>query len=247
MRRLKFTIEYDGRNYCGWQRQLSFPSIQQTIEEKLQQITQKHSSVVGSGRTDSGVHAWGQVAHTDVDTALDDQALKKALNSILPEDIIIRELETADQGFHAQRDVEHKTYIYQLYPAKTASPLLRNQSWRLPMNVDLKAMNEAAQLIIGEHDFKAFQNQGSTVKTTVRKILKSEFHEASPYLIYEVCGTGFLKQMVRNLVNCFVMIGKGKLTLAQFQAFMRGRDRTQSPPPAPPYGLFLKEVHYRVK
>jgi len=244
-RRLKFTIEYDGHHYNGWQRQPTYPSVQQTIEDTLKRITQHHSPVVGSGRTDSGVHARAQVAHSDVNSKLSDDDLKKALNSLLPDDIVIRDLQTTHYSFHAQKNIECKTYVYQIHQAELHSPLFRHQSWWLPYDLNIAKMNEAAQLIIGEHDFKAFQNQGSSVRTSVRTIYTSAFRKNPPYLIYEVSGGGFLKQMIRNLVNCFIRIGRGRLTIDEFKLLFEGRDRKLCPPPAPAHGLFLQEVRYR--
>src|SRR3989338_7053804 len=136
MRRLKFIIAYDGTHYCGWQRQLSGPTIQQMLEDTLEQITQAQSFLIGSGRTDSGSHALAQVAHCDIDTRLKDNELKKALNSLLPKDIIVKELQTVPHDFHAQKSVVSKTYIYQCLNTPLPIPHLRHQSWWLPMPLD---------------------------------------------------------------------------------------------------------------
>jgi len=243
-RRLKLILEYDGRNYVGWQRQPSLPSIQRTLEETFEQVTQRKTNIVASGRTDSGVHALGQVAHCDTETQLSDPILKKALNSLLPKDIIIKELETIDPTFHAQKNALSKIYMYKILNTPVPSPLHREQSWWLPMPLQIEAMNEVAQMILGEHDFKAFQNAGTDIKTTVRTITRSEFQFESPFLIYGVEGSGFLKQMVRNLVGSLVKVGQGQLTPQNFREILESKDRQQCPPPAPARGLFLKKVYY---
>lgn len=244
MRRLKFIIEYDGRNYHGWQRQPTFSSIQQTLEDTIQKITKYKTVVIGSGRTDSGVHSLGQVAHCDLLTELNDAELRRAINSQLPIDIVIKKLKTVAQTFHAQKSVTSKTYIYQILNDFTRSPLLKDHSWLIvkPLNVDI--MNQAAQKILGEHDFKSFQNSGSSSLTTTRKIFKSTFKEKRPFILYRIEGNGFLKQMVRNLVGAFVRIGSGKMTLKDFDHLLYAKDRRLCPPPAPARGLCLKKVTY---
>lgn len=243
MRCIKFVVQYDGTNYFGWQRQTSTPTIQQVLEETLQKITREDVKIKGSGRTDRGVHALGQVAHCRVATSLDDPTLLNAANALLPKDILIKELKTETDSFDAQRNVYSKTYFYQILNTPFPDPMLRHYSWWLPKALDKEAMDETASKIIGEYDFSAFRNQGS-VKTTVRKIYRSHFFAEPPYLIYEIEGSGFLKQMVRNLVSTFVRVGRGQMTLAQFEELLASRDRTQAPPPAPPQGLFLKSVTY---
>lgn len=243
MRLIKFVIQYDGANYYGWQRQIVTPTIQQTLEDTLRKITNEKVKIKGSGRTDRGVHALGQVAHCKLESPLKDDTLLRAMNALLPEDILIKELKTETDSFDAQRNIHSKTYVYQILNTPFPDPMLRHYSWWLPKALDPEAMNEAASKIVGEYDFSAFRNQGS-VKTTVRKIYRSHFFAEPPYLIYEIEGSGFLKQMVRNLVSTFVRVGRGQMTLAQFEALLASGDRTQAPPPAPPQGLFLKSVIY---
>ncbi len=244
MRLIKFVIQYDGANYYGWQRQIATPTIQQILEDTLRKITNEDVKIKGSGRTDRGVHALGQVAHCRVATSLDDPTLLNAANALLPKDILIKELKTETDSFDSQRNVYSKTYFYQILNTPFPDPMLRHYSWWLPKALDREAMNETASKIVGEHDFSAFRNQGGSVKTTVRKIYRSHFFAEAPYLIYEVEGSGFLKQMVRNLVSAFVRVGRHQMTIARFEELLASGDRTQAPPPAPPRGLFLKSVTY---
>jgi len=247
MRTLKFVIQYDGTRYYGWQRQSASPTIQQILEETLQKIIHEPVNVKGSGRTDRGVHALAQVAHCRVETSLGDQTLLRAMNSLLPEDIVIKELKTETDSFDAQKNVSSKIYFYQILNTPLPDPMLRHFCWWIPPPpnpIDRQAMNLAASLIEGEHDFSAFRNHGGSIKTTVRTVYRSHFFEQSPYLIYEIEGSGFLKQMVRNLVSALVRVGRHQMSIDQFKAIFDSKDRRRAPPPAPPAGLFLKSVTY---
>lgn len=243
-RTVKLVIQYDGTRYYGWQRQAISPTIQQTLEEILEKIIREPVKIKGSGRTDRGVHALAQVAHCRVETSLEDQTLLRAMNSLLPDDIILKELKTEADSFDAQKNVHSKIYFYQILNNSSPNPMLRHFCWWIPQPLDSQAMNRAASLIEGEHDFSAFRNQGGSVKTTVRTVYRSHFFEQPPYLIYEIEGSGFLKQMVRNLVRAFVKIGYHQMSIDQFKALLASKERRQSPPPAPAAGLFLKSVTY---
>ena len=234
MRRVKLVIEYDGTAYHGWQRQPHVISIQEKVEEAFVRSSQKKVKVIGSGRTDAGVHAWGQVAHADIETPLSDDILLKALNYHLPEDIIVKELKTISDRFHSQRSATSKTYHYQILNQPVASPLVRQQCWWMRKPLDIGRMNDAAQFIVGKHDFKAFQNSGNPMKDTVREIYRSEFVKKDPFIVYEITGSGFLKQMIRNLMGVYVRIGHGKLTLHDLERILEGKDRRRAPQGAPP-------------
>lgn len=244
MRLIKFVIQYDGTNYHGWQRQAIIPTIQQVIEETLKKITNEDIKIKGSGRTDSGVHALAQVAHCKIATSLDDLTLLRATNAHLPKDILIKELSTETDSFDAQKNVYSKTYFYQILNTPFPDPMLRHYSWWLPKALDQKVMNEIASKVVGGHDFSAFRNRGGSVKTTVRNIYSSHFYEHPPYLVYEIEGGGFLKQMVRNLVSTFVRTGYHQMTATAFEELFASMDRRRCPPPAPARGLFLKKVTY---
>ncbi|MBI4041796.1 MAG: tRNA pseudouridine(38-40) synthase TruA [Deltaproteobacteria bacterium] len=244
MDRLKFTIEYEGTQYCGWQRQNNVLTIQQVIEEAIETITQEKINLVASGRTDRGVHAKAQIAHCKINTSIPLEHLQRGLNSILPKDIVIQKIEPVDHTFHAQLSAISKIYHYQIFNHKVPSALHRNVSWWIPHPLDVSKMNEAATLIVGKHDFKAFQNQGTPVPTTVKTIFQSQFKKKSPFLIYQVEGNGFLRQMVRNLVGAFVEIGRGRLTLPQFEIILASKDRKLAPKSAPPQGLLLTKVFH---
>ncbi|OGQ16954.1 MAG: tRNA pseudouridine(38-40) synthase TruA [Deltaproteobacteria bacterium RIFCSPHIGHO2_02_FULL_40_11] len=244
LRNLKFTIEYDGTRYFGWQRQIQTPTLQQTLEETLEKIIQKKVHLVASGRTDRGVHALAQIAHLKLDTHLTNTQLQKGLNALLPADIKIKEIETVSENFHAQLHAKSKIYRYQIYNFPTASAVYRNQSCWISHPLNIELMKQAANLIIGEHDFKAFQNAGTQVPSTIRKIYRSEIYEKPPFLIYEVEGNGFLKQMVRNIVSALCEVGKSRLSIDAFETLLKSKNRRLGPKSAPPQGLFLVEVFH---
>ena len=244
MRCLKLVIEYDGTHYHGWQRQPAYRTIQQTLEEALQKIIQIKTPIVGASRTDRGVHAMGQLAHCQIESLISDQKLLKGLNTILPADIKIKNLKTVDKTFHAQKHACSKTYIYQILNRPSPSPLLRHYSWWLRNPLNISKMKRAAKLLVGEHDFKSFQNTGTKLTSTTRTLFKSTVQKKYPYIIYEVRGTGFLKQMVRNIVGALVAVGKENLSVEEFKELLVSKNRSLCPPPAPPQGLFLKKVFH---
>ena len=244
MRRLKLIIEYDGTNYHGWQRQLVYRTVQQTLEEALEKITQAKAPIVGASRTDRGVHAMGQIAHCQIESLISDQKLFKGLNTLLPADIKIKILKTVDKTFHAQRAARSKIYVYQIFNHRSPSPLLRHYSWWLRDPLNISKMKKAAKFLVGEQDFKAFQNTGTKLTSTIRTIFKSSIRKKSPYIIYEVKGNGFLKQMVRNIVGALVAVGKEILTVEEFRELLTSKNRKLGPPPAPPQGLFLKKIFH---
>ena len=244
MRRLKLIIEYDGTNYHGWQRQPAFRTIQQTLEEALEKIIQTKTPVIGTSRTDRGVHALGQVAHCQIESPISNIHLLKGLNTILPADIKIKKLKTVDRAFHAQKQARSKIYVYHILNRPSPSPLLRHYSWWLRSPLNVSKMKKAAKLLCGEHDFKAFQNTGTKLISTTRTLFKSTVQKKSPYIIYEVKGSGFLKQMVRNIVGALVAVGKENLTVEEFGALLISKNRRFCPPPAPPQGLFLKKIFH---
>lgn len=245
MRNIKLKIEYEGTNYCGWQTQLNLPTVQQTIEESLCKITSENIKIFGSGRTDSGVHACEQVANFKTSTELSSRQILKALNSILPADIAITEVEEADIDFHSQYSCSSKIYEYLILNRESPSALLRNRVWFIQRKLKISSMKEASLLLIGEHDFSAFAKSDLTVKTTVRTIKKVNLKKNRAGLIkFEIEANGFLKRMVRLIVGTLVEVGKGKISPAQFGDILKNGIKTQHVVSAPPHGLYLKKVLY---
>ena len=245
MRNIKLLIEYDGTNYQGWQVQPRGPTIQGTLEEKLRLLTREPIQVFGSGRTDSGVHALAQVAHFKTQSQIDIGSMQRALNSLLPPDIVIQKIEEVDEGFHARRHSKSKIYEYRILNRSLRSAFHLGYVWHIPQRLDLMEMKKATTHLIGEHDFSAFRTVGSPTRTTVRRVIRAEWKRGRDGLVrFEIEANGFLKQMVRSIIGTLVEIGKGKLDAAEFRKILDSKDRKKAGPTAPAQGLFLKEVKY---
>ena len=245
MRNIKLLIEYDGTNYQGWQVQPKGPTIQGILEEKLGLLTGQPVQLFGSGRTDSGVHALGQVAHFKTQSQMDIRTIQRALNSLLPRDIVIQEVEEVDEGFHARKHSKSKIYEYRILNRNLRSVFHRGYVWYIPQKLNLTEMKKATQSLIGEHDFSAFRTVGSPTRTTVRRVIRAEWKRGRDGLIrFEIEANGFLKQMVRALVGTIVEVGRGKIDSEEFQRILDSKNRREAGPTAPAHGLFLKEVKY---
>ena len=245
MRNIKLLIEYDGTNYLGWQVQLKGSTVQGVLEEKLGLLTGEPIRLFGSGRTDSGVHAFGQVAHFKTQSQMDIRTMQKALNSLLPPDIVIQKLEEADDDFHARKHSKSKVYEYRILNRNLRSAFHRGYVWYIPQKLNWIGMKKATPCLIGEQDFAAFRNVGSSTRTTVRRVIRVEWKKGRDGLIcFEIEANGFLKQMVRSIVGTLVEVGKGKINPEQFQMVLKSKDRKKAGPTAPAQGLFLREVKY---
>ena len=245
MRNIKLLIEYDGTNYQGWQIQPKGPTIQGILEEKLGLLTRESVQLVGSGRTDSGVHALGQVAHFKTESQMDIRSMQRALNSLLPPDIVIQKAEEVDEGFHARKHSKSKIYEYRILNRNLRSAFHRGYVWYMPQKLNLAEMKKATQGLVGEHDFLAFRTVGSSTRTTIRRVTRAEWKRGRDGLIrFEIEANGFLKQMVRSIVGTLVEVGKGKINPEEFQKILTSKDRKKAGPTAPAQGLFLKEVKY---
>lgn len=241
----KLTIEYDGTHYHGWQVQPNGISIQQEIESALHTMTRQKVKLLGSGRTDAGVHALGQVANFACNTAMTPEAFQKGLNSILPDDIVIRHISQVPAEFHARFNAKNKCYRYHILNQPVPSAIERYYTWWIRSPLDLPAMNAAADHIIGKHDFKAFEGTGSPRSHTDRHIMEATFKGQSPGRIsFDVRANGFLRYMVRNLVGTLVDVGLGKIPPDRMKCILDSKDRTQASATAPARGLFLIEVEY---
>jgi tRNA pseudouridine38-40 synthase len=241
----KIIIEYDGTNYHGWQRQKDDRTIQQEIEKALSTMTVGQVSLNGSGRTDAGVHAFGQVANFLCQTDLSAAVFQKGLNSILPDDIVIKDCRLVDEDFHARYDVKSKIYHYQILNRKLPSALGRQYAWFIRRKLETGAMRSAISHITGSHDFKSFEGTGSPRSHTTRNILAADLTEHKDgSLIFKIEADGFLKYMVRNIVGTLVDVGLSKITPAEFKGILESKDRSKAGATAPPYGLFLVEVKY---
>lgn len=251
--RLRLTLAYEGTAYCGWQIQEKAnppPTVQGAVETALFALVGQKIRVFGAGRTDTGVHALGQVAHCDLPERSWDW--RHRLNSVLPPDIRILSALPAAPDFHARRDALTKTYRYQFWQEKEfVAPLLRNQVWPCgPLDCELAASGLGR--LLGEHDFASFQNSGTSVKSTVRTITGISLREipqpdygVAPMLCLEITGSGFLKQMVRNIAGFLAETGRKRVAWGCLESVLASRNRTCLPAPtAPAKGLFLAGVNY---
>jgi len=245
MRTIKLVVEYDGTHYLGWQVQPKGSTIQEVLQEKLFSLTGERVHLMGSGRTDAGVHALGQVAHFKTKSLLDPQTIQRALNGLLPSDIVIQSVVEVDEGFHARRSSKSKVYEYRILNRNLRSAFHKGYAWHIPQKLNLKEMKKATRQLIGEHDFASFQSVGSPQKTTVRKVIRAEWkRDRDGFLRFEIEANGFLKQMVRAIVGTLVEVGKGKIRSKAFRRVLDSKDRSKAGPTAPAHGLFLKEVKY---
>ena len=245
MRTLKLTVCYDGSNYFGFQRQTKELTIQEVLEEKLARVCGEPVQIVGSGRTDARVHARGQVVSFATRGTIPLANMSRAMNSILPDDIRILQAEEAPDGFNARKDACWKEYEYRIRFTPQPDPFTRNYVWQLREEPDLEKMQEAAQLLLGTHDFSGFQSAGSSPVSPVKTIYVSRWQkEADGTLIYRIAGDGFVYHMVRNLVWSMVQIGLGKKTPQAMQQELQMQRGEFENSPAPPQGLYLARVEY---
>jgi tRNA pseudouridine38-40 synthase len=244
VRTLKLLIAYDGTAYSGWQRQLNGPTIQAAIEDAFVPLTGEAPTVTGAGRTDTGVHALGQVASVRVTTGLAVESIRRALNVRLAPDIRILSVADAHPDFHARFAAVGKTYRYRLVTSEVASPFDRWFVWHLPARLNLDPMREAAGHLCGRHDFASFQSAHSSVVDTVRTITRLDLHPSADGVLIEVHGDGFLRHMVRAIVGTLVDVGAGRRTPGSMPALIRACNRHQAGDTAPASGLTLVSVDY---
>ncbi len=250
MTRYRATLAYDGANYTGFQRQRKgLRSIQAAVETAVSTATGQPVTVIGAGRTDKGVHASGQVIAFDVIWKHSAEALMSAINAVLPDDIALQaiaalgDVAEGEWGFHPRYDARSRVYKYTVYAARQRDPLLRASVWHVRAALDVARMQQAADLLRGEHDFAAL-GQSPTGESTVRTVLRSEWSQEGKLLVYRVEANAFLKHMVRRLVALLVAVGRGRLTVAEFEAILLSREIPGGIALAPPQGLVLEEVKY---
>ena len=243
-RRFKLIVEYDGTAYCGWQRQINGPSVQQVIEEALSRLTQESVSLVGSSRTDAGVHARGLCAHFDSATRIPAEKLAFALNTMLPEDVRIRESSLAPAGFHARFSSCGKVYRYAFCNARHDRAIGRQYAAHIPMPLDKAAMQREADSLPGTHDFAAFAASGSVARSTVRTIYRAQVTRCGDEVTLLVLGDGFLYNMVRIIAGTLAEVGTGKRPGGAIARAIATGDRLALGQTAPARGLTLEAVLY---
>jgi tRNA pseudouridine38-40 synthase len=247
-RTVALTLAYEGTAFAGWQRQTDARTIQAVVEEVLAVIDERPVTAVAAGRTDAGVHAVGQVVSARLRTELSPEVLARAINVRLPEDVRLVAVRDVPSGFDARRDARAKTYRYTIALGADPGPFVRRVVWHIPQPLDVAAMQAAAGLLVGSHDFAAFQAAGGDVKTSVRQLSESALlDDPGPprYLRYQVTGNGFLRHMVRNIVGTLVDIGKHRWPPDALVDILASRSRQRAGATAPAHGLVLVAVHYR--
>jgi tRNA pseudouridine38-40 synthase len=244
MRTIKLTIEYEGTQYAGWQVQPNGLSVQEVMEEALAKLLKEKVRIASSGRTDAGVHALGMVAAFRTEKSIPVRAFSDGLNSLLPSDIAVREAVEAPADFNPRRHAKGKHYRYTVLTASRRSPLSRLFTWRVGCTLDVDAMVQAARHFIGERDFAAFRAANCSAQTTVRRIDSLDIRWDGTLLIFDVKGSGFLKNMVRIIVGTLVSVGRGGLSPDDIPLLIESGDRTRAGSTAPPQGLCLMEVYY---
>lgn len=248
MRHLKLTVAYDGTDYVGWQVQPNGVSIQQRLEEAWNATTQESIRITASGRTDSGVHAVGQVCSVATNSELDCSTLRRAMNAHTPEDISVIQIVEATKDFHAIRDAIRKTYRYQIQFGPSRNPLAIKDHWYCHQDLNIDLIQLAAEYLKGQKDFASFQAVGSERESTVRNLERlnciSQTRDHFEYLDIELTSDGFLYNMVRNIVGTLIRVGQGSEKPEWVLDVLRGRDRSLAGPTAPACGLILVSVEY---
>ena len=244
MTRFAALIAYDGTAYYGFQRQREGqPTIQSEIERALSVLARETIVITGAGRTDSGVHALGQVISFTLDWQHDAASLQRAINVNLAQDIAILQLKRVTSSFHPRFDARSRAYEYRIYNVSVRSPVHRLYSWHVPKALDLDLMAEAAQSLLGRQDFATFGTPPQGV-SCVREVLAAYWEQRDEFLIFRIRANAFLFRMVRSIVGSLKRVGDGTWSVKDFVAALQARDRAQSGPAAPPQGLFLTSVEY---
>ena len=245
MTNFRFILEYDGAGFEGWQVQAERRTVQGCLADALEVLAGVRVAVTGSGRTDSGVHAEGQVANARFDAGFDPASLQRALNGNLPGDMAVLAVDVVADDFDARRDACSKHYRYQVWNDPVRSPLRAPRAWWVRAVLDLEAIRKAAALLEGRHDFASFQAAGSEVRTTVRTLTRAEVSRAAGSQVqFDFEGDGFLRYMVRNLVGTLVEVGRGARQPDDVAAILAARERSAAGVTAPAHGLTLASVSY---
>lgn len=241
---IKLILEYDGTAYAGWQRQPNQPTIQEAVETAIEGVAQTKVSVIGAGRTDAGVHALGQVASFRTDRDMPPHVWMRALNAHLPETIAVRSAAIMPENFHAQHSAKGKLYQYRILNRPDRPAVDRHYCWHVYKTLDDAAMNQAAMVLIGSHDFSSFETQQTENNDPICHIQRLSVFRQGALLLIEVYADRFLKQMVRSIVGTLVEVGLGKRSPGSLKTILDSRNRSASGKTAPPHGLFLVRVDY---
>lgn len=246
MRRVKLTVAYDGTNYSGWQIQPNADTIERQLDIAINKVTKEKIHVTGASRTDAGVHAMGNVAVFDTESAIPPERFSYALNACLPQDISVQSSEEVSPDFHPRHCDTRKTYEYKILNTQMPIPQLRNYSWHVSYELDIDAMRKAASYLVGEHDFKSFCCVRTQAESTVRTIYSLEvlYDMQNAQVIIMITGNGFLYNMVRIIAGTLIDVGRGKINPDDIPDILKYKDRSKSGKTAPPQGLTLMKIDY---
>ena len=243
-RNIRLTLAYDGGHYHGFQRQTNVVAVQNVLEERLAVLFGDTIEMAASGRTDAGVHAYGQVVNFFTDGTIPLDRILRAANSLLPDDIVVTDVAEADREFSARHSAKSKIYIYKIQQGAVPDPFLRHYSWYIHKPLQLEAMQAALQHIQGKHDFSSFQAAGSAPMLPIRTLYEASCRQNGELLEFKFFGNGFLYHMVRNLVGTLVNVGLGKISSEEFKNILEARNRQSAGATAPAQGLYLLQVNY---
>lgn len=244
MKRIKLTIAYDGTNYCGWQVQPNGITLEEVVNKALKKLTGEDIQVIGASRTDSGVHALGNVAVFDTHTTIPPERISYALNQRLPEDIVIVKSEEVAEDFHPRYCDCSKTYEYHILNTRIPIPTKRLTNYFVSYDLDVEKMRKAAGYLIGEHDFVSFCNVRTDVEDTVRTVTELEILKDGEEITIRISGNGFLYNMVRIIVGTLIRVGRGFYEPEKVKEILEAKDRKAAGVTAPPHGLILAEIRY---
>lgn len=244
MRNIKLTLEYDGTNYLGWQKQPKGITVQGVVEKALQELTQEEIEVIGCSRTDSKVHAKGYVCNFKTNSKIPTENFREALNFYLPDDVAVINSVEVEESFHSRYDCKGKMYTYTIVSRKSRMPLYRNFTYHVKHELDIDNMKKAAKFFIGTHDFTSFRNLGSSVKSTERTITKLDIVQDNDYIKIYIAADGFLYNMVRIIVGTLIDVGMRKKEPEYMKSILESKDRSKAGKTCPAQGLCLFEVYY---
>jgi tRNA pseudouridine38-40 synthase len=244
LKNIKLTVEYDGTNYCGWQRQKNGDTIQQTIENAITEVTREEVKLIGSSRTDAGVHAKMYVCNFSTNSTIPPDKIGIVINHSLPEDIVILKSEEVDGKFHSRYCSKGKMYSYTILNRNERAAIGRNYAYQYSRNIDIEAMKKSAIYFLGKHDFSAFKSTGSSVKDNVRTIAEVRIEKNGDYIKIYVSGDGFLYNMVRIMVGTLLEVGEKKINPENIIEIIESKDRNKAGKVVPAKGLCLEKVFF---
>lgn len=243
-RNISLVVEYEGTNYHGWQCQPNGITVEETLRRAIERILDHPVKMYGAGRTDAGVHAFGQVVNFTTEKQIRLTNIRSGLNSLLPPDIRIKDASERESDFHSRYSARSKTYIYSIHNAPCHSPFSVRYSWHVPYALDSASMNGAIKALTGTHDFASFKKKNELYRNCERTVLKAGVKRRGAFIYVIIEATGFLRYMVRNIVGTLVLLGSGKMTIEEFGDVVGSGDRDRAGPTAPPQGLFLRKIKY---